>query len=320
MVSGLHGYLVIDKPAGWTSHDVVGRVRRLLGERHIGHAGTLDPAATGVLPLAVGAATKTLEFLENATKTYLAEITFGVETDSYDADGRVTAVTGSVKLDSAPVQRALADFLGPRMQVPPMHSAIRIGGKRLYEAARRGEEVDRPARPVTFFHLELVAWDAPVATVLVDCSKGTYVRSLANDLGRKLAVGAHLSGLIRLRSGPFSLCEAWTLGELTEKLETGEWPSVSLHPDVPLMDTPAIVLGREAAERWRRGQAVPGSESSGSVEVDVAIGRAYDAAGDWLGVGRRDPNSSDWHPVKVLAAPSDAAATTAEGRVERGFR
>src|SRR5688500_16279327 len=170
---GLHGFLIVDKPAGWTSHDVVGRLRRLLGERRIGHAGTLDPAATGVLPVAVGRATKFLEFLDDASKTYVAEITFGIETDSHDGDGIVTERRETDRVDQASVEVGLASFRGARRQVPPMHSAVKIGGRRLYEAARRGEVVERPARAVVFHTMDLLEWHAPVATILVDCSKGT---------------------------------------------------------------------------------------------------------------------------------------------------
>src|SRR5215218_10057452 len=144
-----HGILVIDKPAGWTSHDVVARARRLLGERHIGHAGTLDPAATGVLPLAVGDATKVVEYLSDASKTYLAEITLGVETDSYDGDGRVLRVTTIDGVTPDDLERGLSTLRGEIDQVPPMHSALKVGGKRLYELARRGEEIERKPRRIT---------------------------------------------------------------------------------------------------------------------------------------------------------------------------
>ena len=159
----LHGYLVIDKPAGWTSHDVVGRVRRLTGERKVGHAGTLDPAATGVLPVAVGTATRSLEFLSESSKTYLAEITFGVSTDSYDADGVVLSVAPIGDLTRDRVETALRSLEGPQHQVPPMHSAIKIGGKRLYELARRGEEIEREPRDIVLHEILLVDWTSPVA-------------------------------------------------------------------------------------------------------------------------------------------------------------
>ena len=212
----LHGLLIIDKPAGWTSHDVVGKLRRLTGERQIGHAGTLDPMATGVLPVAVGDATRAIEFLAGASKRYEAEIVFGVETDAHDADGRVTRVASASTLDERQVRVALTQFTGLFAQIPPMHAAIKVDGVKLYDLARQGISIEREARPVVVHEIDLVAWDAPVATIHVHCSKGFYVRSLARDLGETLGVGAHLGNLVRLSTGPFTLCESWTMGELGE--------------------------------------------------------------------------------------------------------
>lgn len=285
----LHGYLVIDKPAGWTSHDVVARLRRLLGERHVGHGGTLDPAATGVLPVGVGQATKTLEYLSGASKSYVAEITFGVETDSHDIDGRVVAISdpGSVTKDSLAAH--LARMLGWQQQRPPMHSAVKIGGKRLYEAARRGEEIERPTRTIEISALELLAWTPPTATVAIDCSKGTYVRSIAADLGRLLGVGAYLSNLVRTRTGPFYLEDAWTLPELTEIWEPDAaavlWPSLALHPDSPIQDWPAVILGPASGTDWQNGKRIEIEPESGTEVAGLAL-RAYDADGRWIGVGQ----------------------------------
>jgi len=318
MSSGLHGYLVIDKPAGWTSHDVVGRLRRLLGERKIGHAGTLDPAATGVLPVAVGDATKTLEYLTEASKTYLAEITFGVETDSYDGDGRVTRVNDASRIEHGAVCSALLAMEGPQQQLPPMHSAIKIGGKRLYEAARRGEDIDRPLRSVSFHALELVEWVPPVATVFVDCSKGTYVRTLAHDLGRHTGLGAYLSGLIRLRSGPFSLYDAWTIDELQSISESGcdlirdQWPVIALHPDVASAALPVVVLENVEAKNWAHGKAID-ADGLDVAQVDGVAFRTYDAQGRWIGTGRVDEQSGAWRPAKVVAPPVDTSSLSVEG-------
>jgi tRNA pseudouridine55 synthase len=305
--TALSGILVIDKPAGWTSHDVVGRMRRLLSERRIGHAGTLDPAATGVLPIAVGQATRVIEFLEGATKSYLAEITFGVETDSYDADGLVTAVADASAVEPTIVERALRDMLGPRHQVPPMHSAVKIGGRRLYESARQGIEVERPARPVEFFALQLVDWVPPVGTVFVDCSKGTYVRTLAHDLGRAVGPGAHLSNLVRLRAGPFALCEAWTIPEIAALVEEGRdaleasWPWIALHPDSALGHLPAVVVGDVDALALVQGRVVTDPGDGRREPLDTAQARAYDAAGRWLGVVERDSQRPAWRPYKMSA-------------------
>lgn len=297
----LHGYLVIDKPANWTSFDVVARARRLLGEKRIGHAGTLDPAATGVLPLAVGSATKTLEFLNDASKTYLADVTFGVETDSHDIEGRVTRVADAAALTEADVFRALQQFLGETAQIPPMHAAIKIGGQKLYELARRGEEIARPPRPVTFHTLELCAWQPPVATILVDSSKGTYIRALARDLGAAVGTGAYLSNLVRLRSGPFHLNQAITMAEMEALPWPWAWPEVALHPDTPVQAWPALILDAQEALRWQQGSTLrdPAGAQGGV--------RAYDAQGDWLGTGHGDALGQGWRPKKVVAKEGSAA-------------
>ncbi len=254
-----------------------------------------------MLPLAVGMATKTLEFLNDASKTYLAEVTFGVETDSYDVDGRVTRVTGTDGLVRESVSSTLAGFLGPGEQIPPMHSAIKVAGQKLYELARRGEEIERAPRPVCFHTLELLEWHAPTATILIDCSKGTYIRSLARDLGEALGTGAHLSNLVRLRSGPFDLCQAITVTELEEIAWPWAWPLVALHPDLPVQDWPALLLDEPAALCWRQGSPI--------AAVGLAAGpiRAYDAGGEWLGTGFADPTGAGWRPRKVVAEEGSAA-------------
>jgi tRNA pseudouridine55 synthase len=295
----LHGYLVIDKPAGLTSFDVVARARRRLGEKRIGHAGTLDPAATGVLPLAVGAATKTLEFLTDASKTYLADVTFGVETDSHDIEGTVSRVADAQSLTAERVDAALAGFRGPGEQIPPMHAAIKVGGQKLYDLARRGEEIVRVPRPVTFHLLELLEWTPPTATLLVDCSKGTYIRALARDLGAALGTGAYLSNLVRLRSGPFHLCQAITLDELAEVDLPWSWPRIAVHPDVPVFGWPALVLDEEHARRWGQGSVIAAARAAGPI-------RAYDSEGNWLGTGHADDAGTGWRPRKVFAQESAA--------------
>lgn len=290
----LHGFLVVDKPAGWTSHDVVARVRRLVGERRVGHAGTLDPAATGVLPLAVGAATRVLEYLAGADKTYRAEVTFGVETDSLDGDGRVTGRGDASALTEPTVADLLPAFRGPLAQIPPMHSAIKVDGRRLYELAHRGEEIERAPRPVVVSRLDLLVWRPPVATLLVDCSKGTYVRSLARDLGTAAGCGAYLSDLVRLRTGPFTLCEAITLGELAEAELPWAWPELATHPDAVLADWPALLLDERAGADWRLGKPIPAPLGA------TGPCRAYGPDGEWLGVGAADDAGGAWRPLKVV--------------------
>ena len=211
---GPTGICIVDKPAGWTSHDVVARSRKLLGTRRVGHAGTLDPMATGVLVLGVGRATRLLTFVTGVDKTYEARITFGTETDSLDADGEVTATHDMTGLDPDAVIAAAAALTGPIEQVPPMVSAIQVDGRRLHELAREGIEIERAARPVTIHRFELAPTDDPLVwDAVVECSSGTYVRSLAADLGTALGGGAHLSALRRTAVGPFVLAEAEPLGD-----------------------------------------------------------------------------------------------------------
>lgn len=291
-----HGYLVIDKPGGWTSHDVVARVRRILNERRIGHTGTLDPAAVGVLPVAVGEATRTIEYLAEASKSYVAEVTLGVTTGSYDGDGRVTRIADANAIGREEVEATLSGFRGEIEQVPPMFSAIQVGGRRLHELARAGVEIDRKARPVTIYQLDLVDWSPPVFSLVIDCSKGTYVRSLAHDLGECLGVGAYLSNLVRIRSGPFTLADAVRLHDLPALLESEPWEQIAVHPDVALLDRRAIAIDPAASVRWQQGR---GMDLTGRADEVL---RVYDVAGTWLGVGQIVAEESYFRPSKVIAA------------------
>lgn len=204
-----HGICIVDKPSGWTSHDVVARSRSVLGTPKIGHAGTLDPMATGVLVLGVGKATRLMRYISDGSKEYVAEITFGTETDSLDADGKVVATHDMSDLDPSAVIAAAADLTGDIEQVPPMVSAIKLDGRRLHELAREGIEVERKARPVHISKFEVSPTGDPLIwTAVVVCSAGTYVRTLAADLGRALGGGAHLSALRRTAVGPFGIDEA----------------------------------------------------------------------------------------------------------------
>ena len=213
--TGPSGICVVDKPAGWTSHDVVARARRLLDTRKVGHAGTLDPMATGVLVLGVGRATRLLTFITGVAKTYEATIRFGVETDSLDADGEQTATHDMSGLDPDDVRAGASRLTGDLLQVPPMVSALKVDGRRLHELAREGVEVERAPRPVTVSRFDVAPTADPMLwTAAVECSSGTYVRSLAADLGHALGGGAHLASLRRTAVGPFGLAEAHDLDHL----------------------------------------------------------------------------------------------------------
>ncbi|HET8626162.1 MAG TPA: tRNA pseudouridine(55) synthase TruB [Thermomicrobiales bacterium] len=291
----LHGILIIDKERGLTSHDVVARVRRITGERKVGHTGTLDPAATGVLPVCLGAATKVIEYLQDTTKTYAAEVVLGVETDTDDLEGRIVAERPVPALTAEEVDEALAPFRGAISQVPPMYAAIKIGGRKLYDLARAGETVERAPRAVTISKLALLDWEPPVARLLVDCSKGTYIRALARDLGRALGCGAYLHRLVRLRTGPFLLDQALTLAELEADFGAVPWPELALHPDAALLDWPAVVVDDAGAAAWRNGRPLPGGAGAPGERC-----RVYSREGDWLGLGAYDAETGAWRPEKVV--------------------
>ncbi len=237
----MNGVLNVRKPHGMTSHDVVNAVRRFAGMRRVGHAGTLDPAAEGVLVLLLGSATRLSQYVTGARKSYRAVLKLGETTTTYDAEGEITA-HHPVSVTREEIEAALTNFRGPLMQVPPMYSAIKQRGKKLYELARRGQEVSRPPRPVTIYHLELVAWASPHLTLEVVCSAGTYIRSLAHDLGQALGCGAHLAELLRTASGPFLLADAHPLEELRTLAERGQLAQVLLPPQAALYALPAVTL------------------------------------------------------------------------------
>lgn len=292
-----HGYVIIDKPPGWTSHDVVSQVRRIVGERRVGHAGTLDPAAVGVLPVAVGLATRTVEYLTEASKSYRAWVTFGVVTDSADGDGKVIAIDDPSGLDLETLRALVLSFTGEQMQRPPMHSAIKMNGQRLYRLAHAGIDVAVPPRLVRIRSIEVVDWSPPTMCLDIDCSKGTYIRALARDLGEAAGPGAYLSRLVRTRTGPFGLDDALSLDDLTIRLQDSTWDLVSFHPDWVLGHLSAIVLGHDQRVAWGHGKPI----SLDALLRPTATVRAYDADGTWLGVGVFDTDTQSVKPVKVIA-------------------
>jgi tRNA pseudouridine55 synthase len=254
----LDGILNLDKPKGPTSHDIIDHVRGLTGIRRVGHAGTLDPMATGVLLVCVGKATRVSEYLMAGQKVYRARVRLGITTNTYDAEGQVapSASVDPVEISRAEVETALARFRGAIEQVPPMYSALKLKGKSLHELARQGIEVKREPRRVEIPRLELTEWEPPECTLEVTCSPGTYVRALAHDLGQVLGCGAHLTGLVRLASGGFRLEDAVTLDALTQAADKGHWTDL-LHPiDTALAHFPALHLDAAAARRLCLGQAV----------------------------------------------------------------
>lgn len=271
----MDGVLNLLKPPGMTSHDVVSVVRRALQTKKVGHTGTLDPGVAGVLPICVGKATRLADYIMGEDKAYRAEITFGVETETADSFGAITAEREAGQIGRGDVAYVLPRFTGPIMQIPPMVSAVKVGGKRLYELAREGKEIERQPRPVTIYRLQLIDFlpgAHPVAIVDVVCSKGTYIRTLAEDLGRALGVGAHMSHLVRTRSGPFKLADTTTI----EELLAGQYSLIP--PSEALGSMPRLTVTGRPAERIAHGVApsIPVTEPDGTV---VAL---LDESGDLL--------------------------------------
>lgn len=248
----LEGVIPVNKPAGWTSHDVVAKVRRLSKIRRIGHTGTLDPEATGVLPLCIGRATRLVEYLQETPKEYVAVVRFGIATDTQDWTGKVVEEMEQVLLDPHAVERAALSFVGSIMQVPPMYSAVKHNGKKLYELARQGIEVERKARRITIYKLEVLdvnmEFPHPSARIRVLCSKGTYIRTLCYDIGRKLGVPATMESLERTCSGDVTLDMCHSMEHIEQAERSGRLHDLIVPADQLLSHMPAITID-EAAER-----------------------------------------------------------------------
>jgi tRNA pseudouridine55 synthase len=297
----ISGIFNVDKPDGLTSHDVVAAIRRASGERRVGHAGTLDPMATGVLLICIGKGTRMAEYLMGHDKRYRAAIQLGVETDTYDASGEVVAERESDDIRVETIQEIIAThFVGEIQQVPPMYSALKRDGVPLYKLARNGIKVERKARQVWIYDFDILDYEHPMLVVDVHCSKGTYIRSLAHDLGQALDVGAHLARLRRMASGDFGIEDAVELPALLEALERDNWQPYLFPPDRALMDHPAIVLDDDLVERVRHGQLIP-AERPEALESG-SLGRAYTETGDFIAVLRYKSDQERWHPTKVFVS------------------
>ncbi len=299
----MDGILNIDKPPGITSFGVVARVKRLSGERHVGHTGTLDPDATGVLLVCLGRGTRIVEFLVDATKTYRADIELGTATDTYDSSGQVTQTGDPSGIDRAKLESALGAFRGLIRQTPPMYSAVKHQGRPLYKLARAGVEVERKSRPVTIHRLELIAWQPPSATLEVECSKGTYIRSLAHDLGQALGCGAHLTGLVRTRCGLFDISDAVSMPQLEESFRGAYWEHF-VHPvDSVLRDFSAVVVDEAAEDTIRNGSPLAlecGNRQNDNCSLRTQYCRAYSRDGRFLAILRHIPDKGIWQPKKVF--------------------
>jgi tRNA pseudouridine55 synthase len=291
------GILVVDKAAGVTSFDAVAVARRRLGVRRVGHAGTLDPPATGVLPLLVGEATKLMPYLMDQDKEYVATVKFGVSTDTHDLSGKVLAESSVSRLTKERVEAACRPFVGPITQVPPMFSAVHHGGRRLYELAREGVEVERAPREVVITSITVEEVGDTFATLRIVCGKGTYVRVLAADLGAALGCGGAVERLTRTRVGPFALRAAVGWAELLDVNPGALWARV-LPVDSALADWPAARLDFEGARHFRHGQP---AELAPPL-AGARLVRVYDELGALLGVGEAATGGRSVRPVRMVHA------------------
>jgi tRNA pseudouridine55 synthase len=293
----VNGILNINKSEGMTSFGVVSRLKRLSGEKHVGHTGTLDPMATGVLPVCFGQATRISSLIMETDKTYIAGIKLGIATDTYDREGKITETNDTSDLTAEQVITALESFTGTIEQVPPAYSAIKHQGKKLYQLARSGILVQPKARKVTINRLNILSIELPLISIEVACSKGTYIRSLAHDLGQKLGCGAHLDKLVRTRCGLFKLDDAIELSAVADAFKQGNWQRL-LHPlDYPLISYKKTVLNSDPANDVKHGL---------SVRLDIAaetpdeIICAYGPDDNFLAMLKYDLSTGLWHPDKVF--------------------
>lgn len=295
-----HGILNLNKPGGWTSHDVVAKVRRILAQREVGHAGTLDPLATGVLLVCVGQATRVAEYLMAGDKVYRAEAWLGITTDTYDIDGRIIAEAPVPALTDSDVRQALARFVGTIQQAPPPYSAIKQAGVPAHRRARRGEAVELPARPTIIYDIRLLSLELrgaahPALSFEVSCAPGTYIRSLVHDLGQALGCGAVLAGLTRLRSGRFDLADAVTPEALAEAAAQGRVSDLLQPLSAALAGLTAVHVDETAERQLRHGRAIPCP-----APPPAATAYAVSVAGTAVAILKHDPLRGMWQPTKVF--------------------
>ena len=300
----IDGILNLDKPKGKTSFDVVALVRRLSGERRVGHAGTLDPEATGVLPVFLGQGTRLIEYLAGEAKVYRAEIELGTATDTYDATGKITQRGDISSLTPEQVEAAVSTFAGFIDQTPPMYSAVKHKGTPLYRLARAGLEVPRKTRKVEISHLKIMDWKPPLLTLEVECSRGTYIRSVAHDLGQRLGCGAHLKSLVRLKSGPFHISDAISISELEAAFGQAKWKELLQPIDAAVLHLPAVTVGEEDEKAVMNGRPLASGIEEGTT---AKLRRAYSGDGWLIAILRYNDEGGHWKPEKVFRKRGEAA-------------
>ncbi len=288
------GVLVVDKPVGLTSHDVVQIIRRGTGIRRAGHTGTLDPRASGVLVVLVGPAVRLSEYVSASDKRYQATVRLGASTDTYDAEGTILSTRSVEDVTEETFNEILQTFTGEIIQVPPPYSAVKVKGRKAYEMAREGEEVILEPRTINVYSLEILEWSPPEVVIDVYCSSGTYVRSLANDLGKSLGTGAHLVGLRRTKSGRFTLRDAVPLRRLQDSFNAGEWYRYLIPAAEALADWPMVELDADQVELIRHGHRIPVEPGQ------KGWARGVSEQGDLVALLEVDEESGEWQPRKVF--------------------
>lgn len=304
----MDGILNLYKPKDQTSFALVRVIRRLSGEKRVGHSGTLDPLAVGVLPIFLGKATRIIQYLEETAKTYHVVLTLGVTTDTYDRDGTVTATKDAAGVTLEEVDNHLDQFRGAIKQTPPMYSAVHHDGRRLYELARAGIEVERPSREVTVHDLQRIAGDLPQLSLRIVCSKGTYIRSIVHDLGQALGCGAVLDALVREQTGPFHEDQALRIDEIETRFAEGRADDILLPVDHPVASWPALRLSADNAEALRHGRPAPigdpvedptaGGDTLFWPSPATGFARAYHPDGRFLAIVTRVEDA--WRSQKVF--------------------
>jgi tRNA pseudouridine55 synthase len=288
------GVLVVDKPVGFTSHDIVQIIRRGTGIRRAGHTGTLDPRASGVLVVLIGPAVRLSEYVSASDKRYQATIHLGASTDTYDAEGKITSSSSVEDITEEQFIEMLGQFVGEIEQIPPPYSAIKVKGKKAYEMARQGEEVELQPRKIRVYNLDLLEWAPPEVVIDVYCSSGTYVRSLANDLGKALGTGAHLIGLRRTKSGRFTLRDAVPQHRLKEAFDAGDWYKYLIPAAEALGDWPMVELDPDQVDLIRHGHRIDANPDS------TGWARGVSQQGDLVALLEHDQETGEWQPRKVF--------------------
>lgn len=295
-----NGIINIHKEAGYTSHDVVAKMRGILRQKKIGHTGTLDPQATGVLPVCLGSGTKLCGILTDRDKEYVAELLLGVTTDTQDTTGRILT-ENPVEVSEERVEEIIRGFVGEYAQIPPMYSALKVDGKKLYELARAGREVERKARPVTIHEIEILEIRLPVVKMRVSCSKGTYIRTLCSDIGERLGCGGTMRSLVRTRVSGFALEGAITLAELEELRDEGRVDDVLVPVDRLLADCPALHVRKASRRFLENGNAISIHQTEeGKTYAPGEHVRVYFEDGVFAGIYTFDEGQMRYKPVKMF--------------------